>query len=292
MRTALIVGLVCVAGAASAKDASRDEIAELVAQQIDGANIHADAADAKAPYADGVKIVITDPDTSRSQVDPTEIRLDHMQGHADKHLDVQLSRDGKTAWASVETEVAFAADGHDPDTHEAIPMRWTASYRISDVIAKVGDHWKIVASAWSAGVDNAKANKEAQTKHPPTLAPLVGGKPDPSLAGELIAWKGGGKDTAIAKTAIVFGSAPGERTTDGPGFRKAWYATWVNHVGLEPKMLAALAPSGTTGWVISDVTLEKKGYKIAFRIFAVFDKTSDGKWQLVHAHLATPGWGV
>lgn len=25
------------------------------------------------------------------------------------------------------------------------------------------------------------------------------------------------------------------------GFRKAWYATWVNHVGIEPPVLAALA---------------------------------------------------
>jgi hypothetical protein len=40
---------------------------------------------------------------------------------------------------------------------------------------------------------------------------------------------------------------------------------------------------------ISNITLRKKGYAVPFRIFAVFDKTADGKWQLVHAHLATPG---
>ena len=45
----------------------------------------------------------------------------------------------------------------------------------------------IVASAWSEGVDNAKANKAAQARHPPQLAPLSGGgKPDPWMEGELI----------------------------------------------------------------------------------------------------------
>jgi len=248
----------------------RDDIAKLVAQQIEAASDRADPEDAKAPYADGVKIVITDAKhASNPLLDPTEIKLDRLQNHAENNLEVQLSRDGNTAWASVETEVALQ------------------TYRISDVVAKIGGRWRIVASVWSEGVDNVKANKAAQGRKPPQLAPLGGGKPDPWMEGELIAWKGGALTTTIARKAIVFGSALGERTTDGPSFRKAWYATWANHVGIEPQKIAALAPSGTTGWVVANIILDKKTHKVPFRMFVVFDKDADGNWQLVHVHFAT-----
>jgi hypothetical protein len=285
----VIVGIVGVASSAHAKDAIRDEIAELIEQQIEAASDRAAPEEARAPYAQGARIAISDAmHASAPLVDPTEIQLSRLQNHKENHLEVQLSHDGNTVWASVETEVSLAQYGRDPDSGAAVDSTWTESYRISDVIAKVGGRWRIVASAWSEGVDNAKVNKAAQARKPPRLEPLPdGSKPDPGLEGELIAWKGGGMDTTVAKRAVVFGSAPGERTTDGPAFRRAWYATWVNHVGIEPQELAALAPSGTTGWVIANITLDKKTYKVPFRIFVVFDKDAGGKWQLVHAHLAT-----
>jgi ketosteroid isomerase-like protein len=107
------------------------------------------------------------------------------------------------------------------------------------------------------------------------------------MESELLAWKGGAPTTTVARKAIVFGSAPRERTTDGPSFRKAWYATWANHVRIEPQKIAALAPSGTTGWVIANITLDKKTHKVPFRMFVVFDQDAAGNWQLVHVHLAT-----
>ena len=289
MRMMVIVGVVCAARAADARDAVRDEIAELIADQIEAASDQSEPDAARAPYADGVKIIVTDAThASNPLLAPTEIRLDRLQHHAEKGLEVQLSRDGTTAWASVETKVTLAQYGRDPETHAAVDSTWSQTYRISDVVTKIGGQWRIVASAWSEGVDNAKANKAAQARHPPQLAALSGGgKPDPWMEGELIAWKGGGLKTTAAKKAIVFGSGPGERTTDGPAFRKAWYATWVNHVGIEPPTLAALAPSGTTGWVVANITLDKKTHKVPFRVFIVFDKDADGNWQLVHAHFAT-----
>lgn len=256
----------------------RDDIAKLVAQQIEAASDRADPADAKAPYAEGVKIVITDAKhAAHPLLDPTEIKLHRLQDHAEKNLEVQLSRDGNTAWASVETEVGAAGD-----------REWLQTYRISDVVAKIGGRWRIVASAWSEGIDNVKANKAAQSRTPPQLAPLGGGKPDPWMEGELLAWQSGARTTTVARKTIVFGSAPRERTTDGPSFRKAWYATWANHVRIEPQKIAALAPSGTTGWVIANITLDKKTHKVPFRMFVVFDKDAAGNWQLVHVHLATP----
>ena len=281
MRTALVLGIACISSTAVAND--RDDLAKLVSQQIDAASDRAEPAVAKAPYADGVKVFITDmPHAGTPVVEPTDIRLDRLRSHADKNLEIQLSRDGKTAWVSVETEVTLETNGRDP-SHPT----WSRKLRISDVVAKIDGRWKIVASAWSEGVDNAQADKSAQSPKPPQLAALVGPKPDPWLEGEMIAWKGGAIGTTAAKRTIVFGSAPGERTTDGAAFRKAWYATWVNYVGLEPQTLAALAPSGTTGWLITNLTLSKKTYKVPFRLFVVFDKAADDHWQLVHAHFAT-----
>lgn len=91
----------------------------------------------------------------------------------------------------------------------------------------------------------------------------------------------------VVVTAIAFGSAPGERTTDGAAFRRAWYAVWANHVDIQPEQLAALAPSGGTGWIVANLTLHETTHDVPFRMFAVFDKDATGHWQLVHVHFAT-----
>ena len=66
----------------------------------------------------------------------------------------------------------------------------------------------------------------------------------------------------------------------------------ANHVPLDASgILSKLGPTGTTGWLVTDVMLEKhaatKLYLIPFRMFLVFDKAIDGTWTLLHAHIAT-----
>jgi hypothetical protein len=56
--------------------------------------------------------------------------------------------------------------------------------------------------------------------------------------------------------------------------------------------VSGMAPTGTTGWLATDVMLEKhdaakKLYLIPFRLFLIFDKAIDGSWTLLHAHIAT-----
>jgi ketosteroid isomerase-like protein len=91
----------------------------------------------------------------------------------------------------------------------------------------------------------------------------------------------------------LFGGSPGVHesgatsTSGGAGLAKAWAAAWANHLTIDAPVVATLAPSGTTGWVIANVSLDKKTYKIKFRVLFVFDKDASGAWSLVHAHFAT-----
>ena len=96
----------------------------------------------------------------------------------------------------------------------------------------------------------------------------------------------GSVHTAAARTDLVaIGSGFGERTVGGAGFARAWNAAWKGKVTVVSSVAHA-TPSGTTGWVTASVELAKRGYQIPFTVFAVFDKTVDGHWSLVHIHFA------
>jgi ketosteroid isomerase-like protein len=88
-------------------------------------------------------------------------------------------------------------------------------------------------------------------------------------------------------TLVAFGSGPGERTSTTEALAKGWNAGWKGKTTVTSS-IARLAPSGTTGWVASNVELAKTGYKIPFHVFAVFDKASSGEWTLVHVHFSVP----
>ncbi len=89
----------------------------------------------------------------------------------------------------------------------------------------------------------------------------------------------------------MIGSAPGERTTNGPAFARAWNAAWAKHVDLGG-VTVSVARSGTTAFAVTDVKLHKRENKIAYgipvRLVVIFDKDAAGAWQVVHAHFAVP----
>jgi len=289
----MILGATSAAHAKSRPTNANAEIEALVAQQVGAADTRSEPDEAKAPYADGAMICVTDGKDGNREgpiVDPTGIGLDNLQGHDEKHVEVQRSRDGRTAWVSFETDVTLAYYGRDPDTAEAVDMKMEETYRVSDVLVQIDGRWRIVASVWSEGVANAEANKAARSRNPPRFTPLPAtAKPDASLVAALTAWNGGAVAATAAKRTVVFGSAPGERSTDGAAFRTAWLAGWSGHVGVEPAAIVALAPSGTTGWILADLVRDKGSHKVPFRVLLVFDRLGDGGWQLVHAHFATRG---
>jgi ketosteroid isomerase-like protein len=291
MRILGIAIALCVAANADAKDATKTEIAKLVDQQIDAASDRADAGDADAIYASGVKIAFSDA-AHEPLIEPKDIQLMRLQNHDDKHLEIQLTRDGQAAWVSLETEVKMASYGRDPCSAAAVDMYFTQKLRISDVVVKTPAGWRVVASAWSEPIGNVEANKAAKagTAKLPALK-AEGGDATLRAAFTKLGTDGFSAPATARKDLIVFGSAPGERTTSGPAFAKAWNATWAKHVAIDGPIVAGLAPSGTTGWVIANLTLSKTSgkstYGVPFRVFFVFDQDAAGAWQLVHAQFAT-----
>lgn len=192
--------------------------------------------------------------------------------HIDQYLTITMSRDGKSAWASFFTTLAMG----DVD-HGRMPL----DKRVSDFIVQTPQGWRIAARAWTDAVENARANKEAKAgkRKAQPLTPDAG---DASLNAAFAKLTTDGA-TNVAKDIVAIGSGPDERTVGAPAFVKPWNAAWKGKTTIVSSV-ARLAPSGTTGWVAATVELQKKGYKIPFTVFAVFDKDASGAWTLVHIH--------
>lgn len=178
---------------------------------------------------------------------------------------VTMSRDGSSAWGD---ETAGDID------------------HASSVLVKTPKGWQIAAAMWTEPVDNDDANRDAKAGklHP---AKLDGDPGDQSLRDAFAKLTTDGVDAAAAARTdlVAIGSGFGERTVGGAGFARAWNAAWKGKVTVVSSVAHA-TPSGTTGWVTASVELAKHGYQIPFTVFAVFDKTADGHWSLVHIHFA------
>lgn len=185
---------------------------------------------------------------------------------------VGLSADGKSAWIAI------------------VVKRSGVEWRVSELAVQTAGGWRIAGGIASSGQDNKAVNAAAKTNKL-TLAALPQAKPDASLVGAFTALTTGPFDAAAtARTELVaFGSGPGERTTSGPVLARAWKAAWAKRITVDGPVITRLAPSGTTGYALANISLEKPGtpaYKIPFRLLFVFDKTGSS-WSLVHAHFAT-----
>ena len=202
------------------------------------------------------------------------------------NLHVGIAHDGKSAWASYDVNVVVLG----PDASSA-----KESARGSELLAKSGAHWQIIGAAWSRGLANDVANRDAKANK---LGKLDGvadkDTGDQALLDAFKAVLASGLDSEAGKRAELFaiGSAPGELTTSGKVLAGGFKAGWVGHVTVDGPVLATMAPSGTTGAVFANVQLEKgsgkTAYKIPFRLFVVFDKLVTG-WSVVHVHFAVPG---
>jgi hypothetical protein len=192
--------------------------------------------------------------------------------HDDRYVTIEMARDGKSAWASFFTTLALGDLKHGDMPQDK---------RVSDFIVQTPRGWRIAARAWTDDVDNATANKDAKAGKL-KAQPL---KPEPGDASLNAAFAKLTTDgaTNVAKDIVAIGSGPGERTVGAAAFAKPWNAVWKGKTTIVSSV-ARLAPSGTTGWVAATVELQKKGYKIPFTVFAVFDKDASGAWTLVHIH--------
>jgi hypothetical protein len=212
----------------------------------------------KAPFAADAQIInprgITPAGTLPFAADPA--------GDADT-LGAEVSRDGNAAWTSLTKKGAW---------------------RASSVMVKTGGGWRIAALDLTEPKDNAAVNRDAKAGKLGALAALGG---EPGDAGLRAAFAKLATD-GIAEgyeDLVAIGSGPGERTVGGATFARAWNAAWKQKVTIGSS-IARLAPSGTTGWVVANIELAKKGYKIPFQVFCVFDKDTAGAWTLVHIHFA------
>lgn len=183
-----------------------------------------------------------------------------------------LARDGQTAWEAID----YPSD--------AVP------YRVTYVLVRTPQGWRIAGGMFSVAQPNQAINAAGKAGKLSAL-PAIANDGDPSLqtAFKALLATGFDKDAVARKDLVAIGSGPGERTTTGAAIAKPWAATWTKHAALVGGISAHLAPSGTTGWTIADVALDKTGYKLPFRVMVVFDKTAASTWTVVEMHLAVPG---
>jgi len=202
--------------------------------------------------------------------------------HTDKDVQISVARDGKSAWASLSTQI------------EVLPRNQAGRsdpWRASDVLVKTAAGWRIAAASWTQPMANAAVNRDAKAGKLPALPALDGDPGDAGLRAAFARLITDGLDPVAATRAdlVAFGSGPGERTVGGAALAAGWNAGWKRRVTVTSS-LARVTPSGTTGWVIANVRLAKgsgaAGYQIPFQLFCVFDKTASGEWSLVHVHFA------
>lgn len=204
-----------------------------------------------------------------------------------KQLHISPSADGASAAASFLVELQSKCDV----SGELFPM----GARVSEVVVKTKDGWRIAGGAWSTDEDNARTNEAARAGKLAALQPVGDSSAGDASVGAAFAAllaDGVDKDGAARADLIVFGSGPGERTTSGAPFARAWKAAWVGHIATTGPVRTEVAPSGTTAWVTANVKLTKgkagATYAIPFRLFVVFDRTKAGAWSLIHVHIAAP----
>jgi hypothetical protein len=203
-----------------------------------------------------------------------------VKSHKESDVAVTLARDQRSGVLSFTTKVHGAKD---------------LVYRVSELVVVEGDDWKVAGGMWSEPKPNDAVDKAAaagiEMTHPISTK-LMG---DDALTNAFFKMQVGPIDaTAAARPdLVVFGSGPGERTVGGAKLARPWAAAWANHVPLDASgVLAKMGPTGTTGWVATDIMLEKRDAKkklflVPYRLFLVFDRTVDGQWSLLHAHIAT-----
>ncbi len=198
-------------------------------------------------------------------------------GHEDRDVEVKLSRDGKSAWTTGIAGIVLTTKNANRRGYDL---------RVSSVMVKTQAGWRIAASALTEPVANQVVNDGAKagTWTHATFAGAAGDASVQAAFGKLVAT---GLDAAAAANPdlVTIGSADGERTIGGAKLAKAWAAAWKGKAKVTSS-IAGVAPSGTTGWIGATVELPKKGYKVPFYVFCVFDKTASGEWTLVHMHLA------
>lgn len=181
---------------------------------------------------------------------------------------VTLSADNQSAWVAMIVNVKGA------------------EWRVTELAVSTASGWRIVGGLASVGQDNKAVNTAAKAGTL-KLAALPAGKADAGLSAAFTALTTGPFDaTAAAREELLaYGSGPGERTTEGPPLARAWKGSWTKRVAVEGPLVARLAPSGTTGFVIANVSLAKTGYKVPFRLMMMFDKSPS--WSVVQVHFAT-----
>jgi hypothetical protein len=161
--------------------------------------------------------------------------------------------------------------------------------RVTEIAKKTKDGWRVTFGLWTDAVKNDEANKTAKAGKLPALKPLSG-KGDASLIEAFTKLTTGSFDEAATKRKdlIAIGSGPNERTTSGAILAKAWQAAWSNKVKVD-SVMASNDANATLGYVMANVTLQKSGFTIPFRVLVVFErKTSSDPWSVVHMHFAVP----
>lgn len=184
-----------------------------------------------------------------------------------------FSRDGNAVW------IAFDVAGKG--------KTWRATELAFKDLTK--GEWQIAAGLWSTSRLNGEVNKAAAAGKlalPPPIADKADGDAELRAAFDKLLSDGLDATAAARKELIAIGSGPNERTKTGAALAKPWKVAWAKKLSVRGGAIAKVLPSGTTGWVMADVLLDKGAYKVPFRVFVVFDKTSAGAWSLVQAHFA------
>jgi len=161
------------------------------------------------------------------------------------------------------------------------------TYHVTEIAKKTADGWRVISGLWALPVKNADVNKDAKAGKLDQLAPLPGSGEKSLLEAFTKLTTGGFDEAAIKrKDLVAFGSGPKERTVGGAVLAKAWQAAWANKLKVD-SVLASNDPKATLGYVIANVTLQKTGYTIPFRVMFVFErKTAAEPWSVIHAHFA------
>lgn len=210
-----------------------------------------------------------------------DINWGEIRSHKIDSFVARIAPDGQTALVSYNIKV------HELVTMDDGGLYTDWIYRVTEIAKKTKEGWRVTTGLWTSPVANDEVNKTAKAGKMPKLEALPAGG-DKSLLDAFTKLTTGAFDEAAAKRKdlVAFGSGPKERTVGGAGLAKAWSAAWANKIKVD-SVTASNDPKATLGYVIANITLQKKDYTIPFRVMFVFERKTDADpWSVVHAHFA------
>ena len=197
-----------------------------------------------------------------------------------KDLKVVVAPGDADAWASFRVAVDMQEDemGDAPASFEL---------RVTELLEKADDGWKVIAGHWSRAVADKAAKSRAARGALGTLAGLADADQDDGPGFIEMFRAGPVADLVSARADVaVYGTDATKPRLGGKKTQKAW-KKWWKQVTVEGGAVSGASEDGIAGWMVANLAIHKGDVAIPARAFFVLAMEA-GVPRIVAAQISVP----